>query len=91
MADFKGPLPESLFGSTLVLTLMDSATGWLESYGVKNKFDCGEILKNFATEIGRPVSVRTDNEPCFRGLDSNWKTMCRALGIHPAHSVPFEP
>ena len=91
MADFKGPFPESLFGNHLILSIMDRYTGWVESYACRSKFDAAEALKLFVTEIGKPESVRTDNEPCFRGLDSSWKIMCRSLGVHPTHSVPFEP
>ena len=89
--DFKGPFTESLFGSKLVFSIMDMATGWVESYGCKSKNEAGEKLKEFVTEIGKPEAARSDNEPVLRGLDSAWKFMCRALGVHPTHSVPFEP
>ena len=43
--DYKGPFPVSLMGNVLSFSLMDSATGWVETYSVKTKDDVGRILR----------------------------------------------
>ena len=43
--DYKGPFPVSLMGNVLAFSMMDSSTGWVECYSVRNKDDVGRILK----------------------------------------------
>ena len=75
----------------MLLSLWDTHTGWVEVYAVGSKDECGSILKQYVSEVGLPTRVRTDNEPTFKGGDSNWKIACRELQIKPTHSQPYEP
>ena len=90
-SDFCGPFPESISGNRYTISILDSATGWVEVYCVPSKDHCGRVLREFCQQVGRPEKVRTDNEPALKGWDSSWKRACRDLNIVASHSSPYEP
>eukprot|EP00392_Amoebophrya_sp_AT5.2_P017344 g17684.t1 len=83
---FSGGLPASMDGSTICITFRDSATDWLEPYGIKQKSDCGEALKKFATQVGSPKAARCDNEPVLKGIDGD-----EAKKLSEGDDAPKEP
>ena len=91
--DFVGPFPESYHGNRFALNGVDQYTGWPECYPVPYKDDAGEKLQKFCAEVGRPESVRADNEPTFKGADSDWRKVCakQTPPVIPYFSPPYSP
>ena len=91
--DFKGPYPTSWTGKKWILSAIDEFSGWVENYPIVYKSDCVLALDKFIKQVGLMERIRTDNEPTFKGEDSEWQKHISKLrpAVTVLFSQPYEP
>ena len=90
--DTTGPFPESDYGNSYIIVLIDHFTGWPEAFAVSNK-DAETVAQLLFEEIiarhGCPISITSDNgkEFCNHLVDK----LTKNLNIHHIRTSPYHP
>ena len=88
MIDILGPLPKTLGGSTVILTLVDQFTKWVECYPLPDQsaeLVAKTIVDEFFSRLGLCLELDTDQGKIF--MSNLFIVLCELLQITKTHTT----
>jgi hypothetical protein len=90
--DLCGPFhPRTRLGNSLILTITDHYTRWIEAYPLKDGTARGiaKCVVQFVCRLGMPLEIHSDQG---RNVDGKiLEEVCELLGIRKTHTTSFHP
>ena len=91
--DIIGPLPKSTKGNTYLLVFLDTFSGWIECFPLReaaaDAMRCADKALTVFCRWGFPRMIVSDNGPQF--ASKVWTDVMKKLGVKAVFTTPYHP